>query len=77
LTNEFGIQIASKLIKKVYDYNNTICLQPRIGKLQNKKLNIRGFAIVKQITIFYQLKDNKIFILNLYDNRQNPKRKKY
>jgi hypothetical protein len=50
---------------------------PEVGTLENNDLNIRGFVIVKQLTIFYQIHDNEIILLNFYDNRQKPKNKKY
>jgi hypothetical protein len=50
---------------------------PEVGTLENNDLNIRGFVIVKQLTIFYQIRDNEIILLNFYDNRQKPKNKKY
>ena len=50
---------------------------PEIGSLENTDLNIRGFVIVKQITIFYQVRNEMIIILNFYDNRQRPKSKRF
>ena len=38
---------------------------------------IRGFVIVKQITLFYQVRNNTIILLNFYDNRQKPKKSKF
>jgi hypothetical protein len=50
---------------------------PEIGSLENKEYGIRGFVIVKQITIFYQIRDNTIILLNFYDNRQQPKKERF
>ncbi len=50
---------------------------PKIGSLESKEYAIRGFVIVKQITLFYQVRNNTIILLNFYDNRQKPKKSKF
>ncbi len=42
-----------------------------IGKY-NQSLNCNVFVIMKQISIFYEIKDNKIEILTFWDNRKKP-----
>ncbi len=74
---EWGEHSESIFVKKVYDFLDILYEFPEIGSIENKKLNIRGFMIVKQITLFYQIRKDKIVLLNFYDNRQKPKRKKY
>jgi len=41
--------------------------------MEHPEREIRGFVIVKQLTLFYKIKQDKIILLNFYDNRQNPK----
>ena len=72
LAADWGEHSVTLFVKKVYDFFDILIEFPEIGTIENKKLNIRGFVIVKQITIFYQIRKNKIIILNFYDNRQNP-----
>lgn len=45
--------------------------------MENKEKAIRGFTIVKQINIFYHIDGSQIIILDFFDNRQAPKRKRY
>jgi plasmid stabilization system protein ParE len=45
---------------------------PKLFPFLNKELNIRKCVITKHSTLFYRDKENKIEILRLYDNRQNP-----
>jgi plasmid stabilization system protein ParE len=75
--DRWGQHIASLFVRKTYDFLDLLSEFPEIGTVENKDLNIRGFVIVKQLTIFYQIRDSKIIILNFYDNRQKPKNKKY
>jgi plasmid stabilization system protein ParE len=76
LNSEWGERVTSAFVKKVYDFLDILVEFPEIGTLENTKRNIRGFVIVKQITLFYKLSGDNIILLNFFDNRQNPKRKK-
>jgi len=77
LEDEWGGFPVSLFVKKVYDFLDILSSYPEIGTIENKELNIRGFVIVRQLTIFYQIRDDKIVLLNFYDNRQKPKSKRY
>lgn len=77
LENEFGIPATSDFVKKVYDILAIIAEFPEIGSLEYQDLNIRGLLIIKQISLFYQIRKDKIILLNFYDNRQKPKLKKF
>jgi len=77
LEEEWGQHSVSLFVKKVYDFLDLLSEFPEIGTIENKEHNIRGFGIVKQIRIFYQIRENMIVLLNFYDNRQSTKRKKY
>ena len=75
--DEWGEVVTKAFVKKVYDFLDILEEFPEIGTLENKERNIRGFVIVRQLTLFYKIQDNKIILLNFFDNRMNPKRKKY
>ena len=77
LQSNWGEHSVSLFVKKVYEFLEIISEFPEIGSLENTDLNIRGFVIVKQITIFYQVRNEMIIILNFYDNRQRPKNKRF
>ena len=76
LQEEWGEKVTGAFVKKVYDFLDVLVDFPEIGTMENKQRNIRGFVIVKQITLFYKIKNHKIILLNFFDNRQNPKKKK-
>jgi len=77
LESNWGEQVVSLFVKKVFEFLEIISEFPEIGSIEKDNLNIRGFVIVKQITIFYQVRERQIIILNFYDNRQRPKRKRF
>jgi len=77
LENNWGENSVKQFTQKTFDFLNILSEYSEIGSLEYKRLNIRAFVLVEQITLFYQLKKSKIILLNFYDNRQNPKIKKY
>ena len=50
---------------------------PELGTIENKEKEIRAFTIVKQINLFYRVDKKKIIILNFFDNRQSPTKKRF
>jgi len=76
LLDEWGENVAKEFIQKVFDFFDILSDFPEIGSLENKEKNIRGFTIVKQVTLFYRIKDDTVILILFFDNRQNPNKKK-
>jgi len=76
LLYEWGENVAKEFIQKVFDFFDILSDFPEIGSLENKEKNIRGFTIVKQVTLFYRIKDDTVILILFFDNRQNPNKKK-
>lgn len=74
---KWGEKATSKFVKKVYNFLDILSDFPEIGTIENREKEIRGFTIVKQINIFYQVRKNKIILLDFYDNRQNPSKNQF
>ena len=77
IDEEWGEVVARAFVKKVYDFLDILVEFPEIGSVEHAEREIRGFVIVKQLTLFYKIKDDKIILLNFFDNRQNPKRRRF
>lgn len=77
LQSNWGENITANFVKNVYDFLELLQEFPELGTIENKSKNIRGFTIVKQVNLFYKIKADKIILLNFFDNRQNPKNKRY
>ena len=77
LSKEWGENVTSSFVKKVYDFLDILSEFPEIGTIEHEEKEIRGFVIIKQVSIFYSIQKNKIIILNFFDNRQSPKRKRF
>ena len=77
LENEWGKKVTNAFIKRTHEFLDLLTDFPEIGSLENADRQIRGFVLIKQVTIFYKNKGDAIVILNFYDNRQRPKRRRY
>jgi len=77
LLSEWGERVTESFVKKVYDFIDTLSEFPEIGTIENKDNQIRGFTIVNQINVFYKVSGYQIIILDFFDNRQNPKKKRF
>jgi len=77
LLEEWGEKITRSFVRKVYDFLDILSEFPEIGTIENKEKGIRGFTIVKQVNIFYKISGNKIILLDFFDNRQDPAKKRF
>ena len=77
LIEEWGESVAKAFTKKVYDFLDILSEFPEIGTIEHKEKRIRGFTIVKQVSLFYIIRGNRIILLSFFDNRQSTKKKKF
>lgn len=77
LLNSWGERVTKNFVRKVFDFIDILSEYPELGTIENKAKEIRGFTIVKQINIFYKIKGQTINILDFFDNRQNPNKKRF
>ena len=77
LIKEWGEDAVKSFTKKVYDFLDILSEFPEIGTIENKEKDIRGFRIIKQVNLFYRISDNNVILLDFFDNRQHPGKKKF
>ncbi|WP_255070176.1 type II toxin-antitoxin system RelE/ParE family toxin [Lacihabitans sp. LS3-19] len=75
LVENWTLKVARDFILKVNAVVESIKTFPRIGKVVNLEKGIYGFVISKNTSIFYRFDYNTIYILNVFDNSLNPKKK--
>ena len=61
--------------QKTIDFLDLLEQFPEAGTLEVPEKQIRSFLIVKQIRVFYRVKQNQIILLSFFDVRQNPSKK--
>ena len=71
---EFGENSTRKFALNVHSFTDNLKDFPELGSIQNANKQIRGFVIVKQVSIFYKIFDGYIRILNIFDNRSRPRK---
>lgn len=73
----WGDSSVKKFTRKVFNTLDLLAEFPKLGTIEREELGIRGLVIVKQLTVFYQIRSKEIILLRFYDNRQEPKNRKY
>ncbi len=72
IAEKWSIDIASKFINTVEKKLELLAQFPQLGRSSYKRKQVRKFPLSRQNTLIYQLIGNTIFILEIYDTRQNP-----
>jgi plasmid stabilization system protein ParE len=75
LESEWGESVVKAFMRKLYDFLEILSEFPEIGSMQYPERGIRGFALTKQVTIFYKIDGKHIVLLDIFDNRSDPKKK--
>ena len=75
LESEWGESVVKAFMRKLYDFLEILSEFPEIGSMQYPEKGIRGFALTKQVIIFYKIDSNHIILLDIFDNRSDPKKK--
>ena len=77
LENEFGSNVTKAFVLKTFKTLDILSEFPKIGTIEDKIKGVRGFVLSRHHTLFYRFTDDEIIILNLFSNKQNPKKEKY
>ena len=75
LQTEWSLSSAQKFVKRSNKFLQTLQEYPRIGKTQNIEKEIRAYVLSRHISVFYRIKENKLILLNFFDNRQHPNKR--
>ena len=60
-----------------YQIIDLLAEYPEMGTLENDEKQIRGFVITEHNTLFYRTDEERLVLLNFFDNRQHPRKKTY
>lgn len=72
LSKSWNSEIAFGFIEITEDNILRISKNPMLHPLINKDLKIRKCVVSEQNSLFYKIDGNVIFILRIFDTRQNP-----
>ena len=77
LSNIWSIKVANKFIDILDMLISQIAKNPQQFPIINHKEKIRKCVISKHNSLYYRINENKIEILRIYDNRQDPNSLKF
>jgi plasmid stabilization system protein ParE len=76
LYEEWGEEITTRIIKEIDQTVLRIQNSPEHFPVFLKRRKVRRCVASPQTSIFFSLSNNTIEILSVFDNRQNPKKRK-
>jgi len=72
LITDWSVKVKNDFIEKLDSSIEIIKNQPEIFPESKKGKGLRKCVITKQTTIYYRYNSNRINIVTLFDNRQDP-----
>lgn len=72
LIEEWSENVAIRTTKRIFNVLALLKKYPEMGSTEYPEKQIRGFILTKHTRLLYQFDSNTIYILALFDNRQNP-----
>jgi len=77
LEKEWSLNSAINFVRKTNHFIDILKEQPKIGRPEKVKKDLRSFVLTRQTTVFYRIKSNEVIILlNFFDSRQDPIKKR-
>ncbi|GAC1307943.1 MAG: hypothetical protein NVSMB24_20770 [Mucilaginibacter sp.] len=76
LLNEWGEEITARIAEQIERAANRIQQSPDQFPLFSKRKNVRRCVLSPQTSIFFKAYRTEIVIISVFDNRQNPKKRK-
>jgi plasmid stabilization system protein ParE len=77
LEEEWGDRVTRNFVIRTYEILELLAKNPEMGPVEHFERQIRGFVITKHNTLFYRIEEDKLILLNFFDNRQHPRKKSY
>ncbi|OAQ39658.1 hypothetical protein A5893_08725 [Pedobacter psychrophilus] len=77
LISEWNLNIAEDFVQDLNYHINKIQNNPKLYPIIYKNNGIRQCVITKHNSLLYNMMDKDIFILRVFDTRQNPNKLKF
>jgi plasmid stabilization system protein ParE len=71
---QWGEQVREAFIVRTFSTIDLINAFPEIGILENSLKGIRSFHMPPYHRLYYRTSESKLFILNMFDQRMDPKK---
>ena len=77
LEKEWSHKFAASFLQKIDLRIHQLSGQPLTGISSERIEGVRSVFITRHNRLYYKVKGKKVIVLNMYDTRMNPKKKKY
>ena len=77
LEKEWSHKVAANFLQKIDRRIQQLSGQPLTGISSERIEGVRSVFITRHNRLYYKVKGKKVIVLNMYDTRINPKKKKY
>jgi len=77
LQEEWGDRVTRNFVVRIYEIIDLLAVNPEMGSIEHFEKQIRGFVITKHNTLFYRIENERLILLNFFNNRQNPNKKSH
>ncbi|MFC5285246.1 type II toxin-antitoxin system RelE/ParE family toxin [Pedobacter alpinus] len=77
LISDWNLEIATKFLKEIEYHINTISKNPKLYPIIYKPLKFRQCVITKHNSLIYFYKEEKLYVVRVFDTRQNPNKLKF
>lgn len=77
LQEERGDKVTRNFVVRAYKIIDLLAINPEMGPIEHFEKQIRGIVITKHNTLFDRIDEEKLILLNFFDNRQDPWEKSY
>jgi plasmid stabilization system protein ParE len=64
-------------IQKAFRSIELLSIHPELGLMEDRKRGIRGFLITPYHRVFYRYSKTTLTVLNIFDLRMDPQKKKF
>jgi plasmid stabilization system protein ParE len=77
LEKEWSHKVAASFLQKIDLRIYQLSGQPLTGISSERIEGVRSVFISRHNRLYYKVKGKKVIVLNMYDTRMNPKKKRY
>lgn len=74
LEKEWSLEVCDQFTERVYTVILKISQNPKLYACVDKKTNLFRSVVTKQISLFYRVRENRIYLISFWNNYQDPER---
>jgi plasmid stabilization system protein ParE len=77
LEKNWSKTVAKNFLLRFYEKIDTIASNPALGRKSSRYSSIRKILITKHNMLYFEVFNNRIELLQIFDTRQNPAKNKF